>query len=327
MKGHFGVQKTVHEFRRNYYFAGFIDFLVLYINNCLTCAQAKSPQHKYLTTPLNPVSSNTTLPADMLQIDIVGKVPHNGGCSYILTGMDVFTKYMFAQSLTSISAETVAKYLVQWFMRHYYIPFLVVTDQGSQFVSKLLHELANILEIKLEQARVKHAQTIAVIERSHGPLKRYLRIYENQLQHDWHKHIAVFQHTTSYHTTIGCPPTLLFHGRISMNPIDRRLNNRTLYHHGSRYDYISDLQSKMTTLFGHTKELLVKPFNKYKEYYDTKTAAAPLKLHEHCLMLGPKLSNEQFSNLQCKWNGLYRIEKVLSRSNYVVRKLIQSIHI
>ena len=83
----------------------------------------------------------------------------------------------------------------------------------------------------------------------------------------------------------------------------------------------------MTTLFGHTKELLVKPFNKYEDYYDTKTAAAPLKLHEYCVMLSRKLSNEQFSNLQCKWNGLYRIEKVLSRSNYVVRKIIHSIHI
>ena len=262
MKGHLGIQKTVRELRRKYYFPGFIDFLVVYINNCLTCAQAKSPQHKYLTPPLNPLSSNTSLPADMLQIDIVGKLPHSGGYSNILTGMELFTKYVFAQPLTSISAETVAKFLIQWFMRHSYIPLLIVTDQGSQFVSKLLHELANILEIKLEHATVKHAQTIGVVERSHGPLKRYLRIYENKLQHDWHKQLdlAVFQQNTSYHTTIGCPPTLIFHGRIPMNPIDIRFNNRSLYHHSSRYDYISDLQSKMTALFEHTKELLVEIF-------------------------------------------------------------------
>ena len=301
----------------------------MYINNCLTCAQAKSPQHKFLTPPLNPVTSNTSLPADMLQIDIVGKLPYSGGYSYILTGMDVFTKYMFAQPLTSIKAETVSKFLVQWFMRHSYIPLPIVTNQGSQFVSKLLHELANILEIKLEHATVKHAQTIGVVEQSHGLLKRYLRIYENQLQHDWHKHIdlAIFQHNTCYHTTIGCPPTLLYHGRIPMNPIDIRFNNRTLYHHSSSYEYISDLQSKMTTLFGHTKELIVKSFNKYKEYYDRQAAAAPLKLHEYCVMLSPKLSNEheKISNLQCKWNGLYRIEKVLSRSNYVVRK-VKTVH-
>ena len=77
------------------------------------------------------------------------------------------------------------------------------------------------------------------------------------------------------------------------------------------------------TLFGQTKESLVKSFNKYKEYYDRKAAAVPLKLNDYCVMLSPKLSNEheKISNLQCKWNGLYRIEKVLSRSNYVVRKV------
>ena len=44
-------------------------------------------------------------------------------------------------------------------------------------------------------------------------------------------------------------------------------------------------------------------------------------------MLIPKLSNEhdKISNLQCKCNGLYRIEKVLSRSNYVVRK-VNTVH-
>ena len=54
---------------------------------------------------------------------------------------------------------------------------------------------------------------------------------------------------------------------------------------------------------------------------------APLKLHEYCVMLSPKLPNERekISNLQCKWNGLYRIEKVPSRSNYVVRK-VNTIH-
>ena len=91
LKGHLGIQKRVREFLRKYYFTGFIDFVVVYSNNCLTRAQAKSPQHKYLTPPLNPVSSNNSLSTHMLQIDIVGKLHHSGGYSYILTGMDVFT--------------------------------------------------------------------------------------------------------------------------------------------------------------------------------------------------------------------------------------------
>ena len=33
MKAHLGIQKTVREFRRKYYFPGFINFLVVFINN------------------------------------------------------------------------------------------------------------------------------------------------------------------------------------------------------------------------------------------------------------------------------------------------------
>ena len=94
MKGHIGIQRTIREFRRKYYFPGFIEFLIQYINNCLTCFQAKSPNHQALHFQLSPVSSNTSMPADMLQIDVVGPLPKSGGFSYILTGMDVFTKYV-----------------------------------------------------------------------------------------------------------------------------------------------------------------------------------------------------------------------------------------
>ena len=159
LKGRLGIQKTIHEFRRKFYFPGYTEFLITYINNCPTCLQAKSPKHETLTMPLSPVSSNTSLPADMLQIDIVGQLPKSGGYSYILTGMDVFSKYMFAQPLTSISAETVCKFLMQWFMRHSYIPIVILRDQGTQFTSRMLGELSTLLEFKIEHATVKHAQS------------------------------------------------------------------------------------------------------------------------------------------------------------------------
>ena len=112
---------------------------------------------------------------------------------------------MFAQPLSSISADTVSKFLMQWFMRHSYIPLVILTDQGSQFTSRMLEELSTLLEFKIEHATIKHAQTIGALERSHGLLKRYLGIYENQLPRDWHKYVdlAVFQHNTSYHSTLA----------------------------------------------------------------------------------------------------------------------------
>ena len=195
LKGHIGITKTILEFRKKYYFPGFNEFLIVYINNCLSCLQAKSPKHETLTPPLNPVSSNTSFPCDLLQVDIVGQLPKSGGYSYIITAMGVFSKYMFAQAVTSPSAEVIAKILMQWFLRHSYIPLAILKDKGSAFTSQLLSELAKMLEIKINHATLKHAQTIELLERSHGPLKRYLRIYENQVKHDWHKFVD-FSSTT-----------------------------------------------------------------------------------------------------------------------------------
>ena len=75
-----------------------------------------------------------------------------------------------------------------------------------------------MLEIQSNHATVKHAQTIGLLERSLGPLKWCLKIYENQKKQDWHKYVdlAVFQHNTSYHTVLVCPPSLIFHGRIRL---------------------------------------------------------------------------------------------------------------
>ena len=129
LKGHIGITKTILEFRKKYYFPGFIEFVIVYINNCLSCLQAKSPKHETLTGPLNPVSSYTSFPCD-LQVDIAGQLPKSGGYSYIITAMDVFSKYMFAQTVTSPSAEVVAKILMQWFLRHSYIPLAILTYKG-----------------------------------------------------------------------------------------------------------------------------------------------------------------------------------------------------
>ena len=140
------------------------------------------------------------------------------------------------------------------------------------FTSQLLSELAKMLEIEINHPTLKHAETIGLLERSHGPPKRYLRIYENQVKHDWHKFVdlAVFQHNTSFHTGLGCPSSLVFHGRIPINPIDLRFNNKTLPNYNSRFDYISEIQSKMLRIFCETKANLIASISKYRDYYDKK---------------------------------------------------------
>ena len=91
-----------------------------------------------------------------------------------------------------------------------------------------MKELCWLLEANLEYATVKHPQNIGSFESTHPSLKQYLGIYEHKIKHDWHNYVdlAVFVQNTSYHPSIGCTPTFLFHGRQPITQIDLRFNNK-----------------------------------------------------------------------------------------------------
>ena len=173
--GHLGINKTVYEFRKRFYFPSFTESLLNYVKNCSTCLQTKNIQQKRLRPPLESLTSDQNFPGDMMQIDLVGQF-NAPVYKYALTAIDVFSKYLFAVPLSSISAENVAKALVSIFLKHSYIPKTIVADLGTGFTSKLIHELTNMLEIELNHASLKHAQTVGVVERAHSAFKRILKI-------------------------------------------------------------------------------------------------------------------------------------------------------
>ena len=321
--GHIGIVRTAKEFRKRFYFPGFSEFLINYVKNCLSCSTQKRVNKKQLHPPLQPISSEQLFPGDVLQIDLVGPF-QSPVYKYVLSGIDVFSKYLFAIPLTSAHAGNVAKALVSLFFQHSYIPTKVLSDLGTSFVASLIHELANLLEIKIDHASLKHPQTIGVVERSHAALKRILKLNTNE-SWTWYKYVdlATFIHNTSYHSSIGCTPSSLFHGREPIKPIDLRFRSQSLAQKELTSDYLVDLQDSLLETFSHTRTRLLDAYHKYRNYYDKKAAAKPLVLHEYCLLLNPSLTTQ--SDFAAKsttiWLSLYRVEKVLTKSNYLIRKV------
>ena len=291
--GHFGVAKTVEEFRKGFYFPNFTEFFISSIKNCLTCLQLKRISSKFSKTPLQPVSSLNSYPGETLQIDLVGplKSPVH---RYLLTAIDVFTKYLFAVPLKNVRADTIARELTSIFFRHSYLPKIILSDLGTSFVSELLHELTKLLEIQLEHASLKHPQTVGVVESSHSALKRFLKLNTNEQWNDWFKyvHLATFFHNTSYHSAIGCSPTVLFHGLEPLKPLDLRFNNTLIERFSPNSEYVIGLQDAMNKKFSDTKIKLTEMYNKYRAYYDCKAEAKPLALFSYCLLLNPKLMTQ-----------------------------------
>ena len=322
--GHLGIVRTAKEFRKRFYFPGFSEYLIDYIKNCLSCSTLKGVTKKQLHPPLQPISSEQLFPGDMMEIDLVGPL-QSPVYKYVLSGIDVFSKYLFAVSLTSTHAATVAKALVSIFFQHSYIPTKILSDLCTSFVAELIHELSKLLEIQLEHASLKHPQTIGVVERSHAALKRILKLNTDEKWTTWYRYVdlATFIHNTSYHSSIGCTRSSLFHGREPIKPIDLRFRSHALAQKELTSDYLVDLQDSLLEQFSHTKLRLLDAYHKYRTYYDKKAAAKPLMQHQYCLLLNPSLLTQ--SDFAAKsttiWLSLYRVEKILTKSSFLIRKV------
>ena len=162
----------------------------------------------------------------------------------MLTAIDVFTKYLFPVPLTNVRADTIAGELTSIFFRHSYLPKTILSDLGTSFFSEIFHDLTKLNEIQLEHASLKHPQTVGVVERSHSALKRILKMNTKEQWNDWLKYVqlATFIHNTSYHSAIGCSPTVLFHGREPITPLDLRFNNTFIERFFPNSEYVIALQ-------------------------------------------------------------------------------------
>ena len=60
-----------------------------------SCSKLKRVTKKQLHPPLQSISSEQLFPGDMMQIDLVGPF-QSPVYKYVLSGIDVFSKYLFA---------------------------------------------------------------------------------------------------------------------------------------------------------------------------------------------------------------------------------------
>ena len=79
----------------------------------------------------------------------------------------------------------------------------------------------------------------------------------------------------------------------------------------------------MNFIFRDNLDNIISAYHKYKMYYDRKARAQPLKVNEFVFLLDPKYDSQR-SKEECKtfhWKGPYKVMKVLSDSNYIIRKV------
>ena len=310
---HLGIYKTIIAYRKKYYFPKVAQLIREWVMSCEQCIRESRVDHNLTRPPLQNPNEHITAPGDAMQIDLVPELPLSGGYENIVTAMDVFSRYLFAYATSNQDAKTITKVLINITTKHAYLPTTLISDKATAFLSHVIKEVAGVLGITLKHATTKNAQTIGLLEQSHGSIKQALKVETGQRRSLWHKYIniAVLNYNTSYHTTTGCEPSRVFHGRIPYNVLDLKLGIRPQLQPIPTSQIAQDVLEQTVMIHQDVRKNTMQAYIKYKAYYDKKANASKVKETDYVQIMYTSYSQKRIikaANFHSQiFDGLARI--------------------
>ena len=133
----------------------------------------------------------------------------------------------------------------------------------------------------------------------------------------------MLNYNTSYHTSIGCEPSRVFHGRIPYNILDLKLGICPQQQPIPTSQIAQDILDQTEMIHQDVRKNTMQAYIKYKAYYDKKANASKLKEADYVYILHPKADHQgtKIPFTEFRWVGPYIVAKALPNNNYLVRKI------
>uniref|UniRef100_A0A2S2QRJ0 RNA-directed DNA polymerase n=1 Tax=Sipha flava TaxID=143950 RepID=A0A2S2QRJ0_9HEMI len=312
--GHRGVQQTIKRIRKQFQWDTMRRDVEDYIKKCASC-QVNKVDNRSTKQPMV-ISTTASEPFERTFIDVVGPLPQTfNGNVYILTIQCDLTKFSVAIPMANKEANTVAYHFVTSFVCTHGLPQNLISEQGTEFLSKIFTETCKLLVVKRTTTSPYHPQANGALERSHRTLAEYLRHYVDTDQQNWDTYIpyAMFAYNSSVHRSTGKQPYELLYGRTLRVPtsIAKPLEPRYNYE-----DYHAELRSKLQQAHQIARERLIQNKHRTKDKYDS--FAKPITIH-----IGDKVllqNRTRQGKLSSKWLGPYPVIGLNANENVTILK-------
>ena len=216
--GHFGRERTLQSIRARMDWPGVVRDVNRVCASCPICQKASPPS--MAKAPLHPLPVIRE-PLKRIAMDIVGPLKRTKkGNKYILVLMDYATKWPEAFPLRNILTETGVECLVQVTAR-LGVPQELLTDNGSNFMSKVMQRFCMLTGVKQLKTSPYHPQTGGMVERFNATLKRLLRkLVANPKAWDECLPYVLWAYRGTIHKTTGFSLYQLLFGKEMRMPLD-----------------------------------------------------------------------------------------------------------
>ena len=213
--GHVGQFHTKAFLECDFWWPGLSTYVNNFIAGCTTCQQNKVNTH-LTCTPLNPISSSSSLLFKQLSVDLVTDLPLAQGFDslMVIVNHGLTKGVVIIPCSKIIDAAGVGKLFFQNIFKWFGLHDSIISDWGPQFASALARELAWLLKYNVQLSTTYHPQTDGQTERTNQEIETYLHIFCTNNPHSWPDLLptAEFLHNSAPHHPTKTFPFLLLLG-------------------------------------------------------------------------------------------------------------------
>ena len=234
---HRGCDQTLAAMEDYFWFANMKPYVQTYINQCRQCQNGKRLPNRFGPN-LGQTSSNPNPRLKRWAVDLVEMPSGRYGMKYLLTMLDVSTRFMEAWPLSKANSHKITKIIEEDVIPRYGENLTFMFDMGSQFLSKLMMKTLDQKGCKRYFSTPYHANSFPV-ERSHRTLVSLIRILlldRNLPKESWPDvlHLALYtmrccpdsdSKTSAYERTFGFPPPTQISSWTGTRPDEMKTND------------------------------------------------------------------------------------------------------
>ena len=183
LAGHPGQSKTYQLVRWDFNWPNLQEFVLECIQSCNICGRNKARHHKpYKLLKQLPIPPR---PWESILMDFIEQLPLSEGYTDILVVIDQLTKQaLFIPTIRLLDAAILAELFIKHVFSKHGVPSHIISNRGTEFVSKFFRSLANALDMKLHFTSWYHPEANGQTECTNQTLEQFLRIYCNYQQSD-----------------------------------------------------------------------------------------------------------------------------------------------
>ena len=315
--GHLGHRKELQLVWRRFAWPLMTKDIVNFCNACIVCQKCSRAAVRKAPMVERPVLSE---PFEQMAFDLVDPLPKaKGGYRYVLTAVCMATKWPEAIPLRSITAKAVAEGMLCIFSRMA-LPLEILTDQGSQFVGKLMRELCLLLGIGRLRTTAYHPQTNGMVERMHSTLEGMLTKAHQQGM-DWalQNPFALFARRQLPNRDTLLSPFELVFGRNVRTPLEL-IHIEWTGEWAQPLDvcsWVEQVAERVELARETVRQRMTVAVGSRKAVYDRKASVREFSSGSLVLSRLPGLDHK----LDEAWSGPWEVVERLNKVNYRIKKV------